>query len=72
MENHYTGEPFFIPRPGAELEDDGVLLVTVMNGLTESTYLLLLDGLTFETTAMAHLPEFIPMSIHATWVPEQL
>jgi len=71
-ENHYTGEPFFIPRPGAELEDDGVLLVTVMNGYTESSYLLLLDGLTFETIAKAPLPDFIPMSIHATWIPEIL
>jgi len=70
LENHYTGEPFFIPRPGASLEDDGVLLVTVLNGYTEESYLLLLDGLSFETIATAHLPEFIPMSIHATWVPD--
>ena len=71
-ENHYTGEPFFVPRPGAELEDDGVVLVTVLNGYTEKTYLLMLDGQTFETIAVAHLPEFIPMSIHATWVPEMV
>merc|ERR1712215_24124 len=70
IENHYTGEPYFIPRPGADLEDDGVVLVTVMNGYTEETYLLLLDGLSFETIATATLPEHIPMSIHATWVPE--
>jgi len=71
-ENHYTGEPFFIPRPGGDLEDDGVLLVTVMDGNTEQTYLLMLDGQSFETIAEAYLPEFIPMSIHGTWVPEIL
>jgi len=72
VENHYTGEPYFIPRPGAEKEDDGVLLVTVMNGYTGESYLLLLDGESFETIAKATLPEFIPMSIHATWVDEMV
>jgi len=71
-ENHYTGEPYFIPRPGAELEDDGVVLVVVLNGYTEQSYLLLLDGQTFEKMATAHLPAIIPMSIHGTWIPEIL
>ena len=34
----------FIPRPGAEKEDDGVVLVTVLNGETEQSYLLMLGG----------------------------
>jgi len=69
-ENHYTAEPIFIPRPGAEEEDDGVVLVVVMNGFTEESYLLMLDGKTFEKIAVALLPEIVPMSIHGTWVPE--
>ena len=54
----------FIPRPGSEQEDDGVLLVTVLNGETKQSYLLMLDGETFEPIAEALLPERIPMSIH--------
>jgi len=69
-EHHYNGEPFFIPNPNAESEDDGVVLVIVMNGYTEESYLLMLDGQTFDKIAVAHLPEFIPMSIHGTWVPD--
>jgi len=69
-ENHYSGEPYFVPRPGAELEDDGVVLVVMMNGYTEESYLMMLDGQTFEKIAVAPLPEIVPMSIHGTWVPE--
>jgi len=71
-ENHYNGEPMFIPRPGSEQEDDGVLLVTVLNGETKQSYLLMLDGETFEPIAEALLPERIPMSIHGYWSPDIL
>jgi len=71
-ENHYNGEPMFIPRPGAEKEDDGVVLVTVLNGETEQSYLLMLDGETFEPIAEANLPERMPMSIHGYWSPDIL
>jgi len=71
-EYHYTGEPFFIPRPDATEEDDGVILVIVLDGTTELSYLLLLDGQTFETLTEARLETFIPMSVHGTWVPEIL
>jgi len=71
-ENHYNGEPMFIPRPGAEKEDDGVVLVTVLDGDTKQSYLLMLDGETFEPIAKAILPERIPMSIHGYWSPDIL
>jgi len=65
--NHYTGEPMFIPRPGATEEDDGVLLVVVLDGSTEKSYLLLLDGKTFSALATAQLPCYIPMAFHGNW-----
>ena len=67
LENHYNGEPMFVPRPGAEKEDDGIVLVTNLNGDTKQSYLLMLDGETFEPIAQANLPERIPMSIHGYW-----
>lgn len=69
-ENHYSGEPMFIPRPGATEEDDGVVMVIVLDGTTELSYLMLLDGQTFETIAEARMDTHIPMSIHGTWVDE--
>ena len=62
----------FIPRPGAEKEDDGVVLVTVLDGDTKQSYLLMLDGETFEPISKAILPERIPMSIHGYWSPDIL
>ena len=60
----------FIPRPGATEEDDGVVMVIVLDGTTELSYLMLLDGQTFETIAEARMDTHIPMSIHGTWVDE--
>ena len=62
----------FIPRPGAEKEDDGVVLVTVLNGDTKQSYLLMLDGETVEPITHANLPEHIPMPIHGYWSPDFL
>merc|ERR1711881_78562 len=69
-EEHYSGEPIFIPRPDGTSEDDGVLLVIVLDGATQLSYLLLLDGQSFETLAEARLETFIPMSIHGSWYDE--
>ena len=66
-EHHYNGEPLFVPRPGATEEDDGIVIVIVLDGATELSYLMLLDGQTFETVAEARLDTFIPMSIHGSW-----
>merc|ERR1712088_1072993 len=34
-EEHYSGEPIFIPNPNGTSEDDGVLLVIVLDGATQ-------------------------------------
>merc|ERR1712105_184486 len=44
VDSHYPGEMFFVPRPGAEKEDDGVLLTIVFDGEQKLSYLLILDG----------------------------
>ena len=69
-EEHYSGEPIFIPNPNGTSEDDGVLLVIVLDGATQLSYLLLLDGQSFETLAEARMDTFIPMSIHGSWYNE--
>jgi carotenoid cleavage dioxygenase-like enzyme len=33
---HYPGEPIFVARPGARQEDDGILLVVVLDGEWQS------------------------------------
>jgi len=68
--NHYSGEVFFIPRPDGEAEDDGVVVVIVFDGEKEQSYLLLLDGQTFQEINYAYLPYNVPFAFHGNWFPE--
>ena len=69
-ESHYPGEVFFIPNPEGEAEDDGVIISLVFDGVREQSYVLLLDGQTFEELNTAYLPHNIPFSFHGNWFPE--
>merc|ERR1711881_548077 len=68
--SHYPGEVFFIPRPGAEAEDDGVLVTVVFDGEQKRSFLLLLDGQTFAEVNRSYLPFKVPFSFHGNWFPE--
>ncbi|KAI8668418.1 hypothetical protein NCS55_00867500 [Fusarium keratoplasticum] len=68
-EGHTPGEPVFVPRPGAEDEDDGVVLSVVVDGVTETTYLLCLDGKTMEELGRAEADFAIGMGFHGVHVP---
>ncbi|KAE8712501.1 Carotenoid cleavage dioxygenase 8 [Hibiscus syriacus] len=69
-EGAVPSEPFFVARPGATEEDDGVVisLISERNG---SGYALLLDGSTFEEIARAKLPYGLPYGLHGCWVPKE-
>merc|ERR1712203_250140 len=64
--SHYPGEVFFIPRPGAEAEDDGVLVTVVFDGEKKRSYLLLLDGQTFTEVNRPTFPSRSPSHSMAT------
>ena len=68
-DSHYPGEMFFVPRPGAEDEDDGVLMTVVFDGEQRRSYLLLLDGTTFTEVDRSYLPFRVPFSFHGNWFP---
>ena len=68
-DSHYPGEMFFVPRPGAEDEDDGVLMTVVFDGEQRRSYLLLLDGTTFTELDRSYLPFRVPFSFHGNWFP---
>jgi carotenoid cleavage dioxygenase-like enzyme len=69
VENNYPGEPWFEPRPGAASEDDGVVLSTVYDATADTSFLLVLDGQTFEEIARAPLPYRIPFGFHGMFYP---
>ncbi|NP_001312826.1 carotenoid cleavage dioxygenase 8 homolog B, chloroplastic-like [Nicotiana tabacum] len=63
-------EPFFVPRPGATEEDDGVVISMISDKNGEG-YALILDGSTFEEIARAKFPYGFPYGLHGCWVPKK-
>lgn len=62
------GEPTFIPAPNATSEDEGVVVTLVM-GATGKSFMLCLDGQTFQEVARAELPYALPYRFHGTFLP---
>jgi len=68
--SHYPAEMWFVPRPGATEEDDGVVITVVYDGTVKQSYLLMLDGQTFQEINYSYLPHNVPFSFHGNWFPE--
>ena len=66
---HTPGEPIFVPRPGAEEEDDGIILSVVFDGDSATSYLLCLDARNFVEVARATAPGPIGIGFHGLHVP---
>ena len=60
----YPGEPVFVARPGADAEDDGVLLSVVLDASAGRSYLLILDARDLTELARAQAPHHIPFGFH--------
>jgi carotenoid cleavage dioxygenase-like enzyme len=62
--DQWAGEPVFVPRPGGEDEDDGVLMSVVMDGVSGDSYLLVLDAADLSELARARAPQRVPFGFH--------
>nr|NP_001071891.1 RPE65 homolog [Ciona intestinalis]BAE73258.1 RPE65 homolog [Ciona intestinalis] len=60
----YTSEPIFVPRPGSQDEDDGVVLSTVISPTDDKTFLLILDGQSFKEIARAEIETKMSYPLH--------
>lgn len=67
------GEFVFVPKQGAELEDDGWLMGYVLDPTSQTTDLVILDASKFEDSPVARvtMPHRIPPGFHGNWVPAQ-
>lgn len=70
--NHYPAESWFVPFPSykAKHEDDGYLLVPVLDGVKKTSYIAFIDARTMVTTHRAYLPTAVPFSLHGRFFPE--
>jgi carotenoid cleavage dioxygenase len=65
-----VGEPLFIPRKGATVEDDGYVLVIYRHVPTRTSQLLILDAQNFdgEPIARVKIDTWLPTSVHGNWI----
>lgn len=66
----YPSEPIFVPAPGADEEDGGVILsVVITPKQSESNFLLVLDAKNLVELGRAEVPVQMPYGFHGTFVP---
>jgi carotenoid cleavage dioxygenase-like enzyme len=66
-EGCYVGEPVFAAAPKAAAEDDGVIFCVVLNAITGTSFLLVLDAHSFIEIARAEVPHHIPFGFHGQY-----
>lgn len=66
----YPSEPVFVPRPGGEEEDDGVVLSSVIDlkGTGRPPFLVVLDAKTFTELGRAEIPADVPFGFHGIFI----
>lgn len=69
---HTPGEPIFVPKPGSQTEDEGVILSVVFNGDTGSSYLLCLDAQTTKELGRVEVGVPVGLGFHGRYVPAVL
>ncbi|XP_069112269.1 beta,beta-carotene 15,15'-dioxygenase-like [Argopecten irradians] len=62
--HQYLTEPWFVPQPGGEDEDDGVLMASAFDGDKGMSYLLMLDPKTMTEINRSYMPTRIPFNFH--------
>uniref|UniRef100_A0A8D1QE29 Carotenoid-cleaving dioxygenase, mitochondrial n=1 Tax=Sus scrofa TaxID=9823 RepID=A0A8D1QE29_PIG len=68
-ESFYPSEPIFVPVPGTNEEDGGVILsVVITPNQNERNFLLVLDAKNFEELGRAEVPVQMPYGFHGTFV----
>jgi beta,beta-carotene 9',10'-dioxygenase len=67
----YPGEPVFVPAPGSQVEDEGVVLSVVLDAAAKRSFLLVLDAAGFHELARAEAPHHIPFGFHGDFKREE-
>lgn len=69
--NRIVGEGAFIPKPGAQGEDDGYVAAFVYDPQRDGSDLVLLDAARIDDAPVAviALPQRVPQGLHGNWIP---
>lgn len=64
---HLPSEPIFVPTPGGECEDDGVLLTVAMDTTKRASSLVVINATTMEEVGRARMPIVMGYGFHGVW-----
>ncbi|XP_063421205.1 beta,beta-carotene 15,15'-dioxygenase-like [Mytilus trossulus] len=67
VENHYASEAVFIPSPTKKTEDDGYLIVPILDGYQKKSYIAIIDAVSMEIINKADLPTYVPFNLHGRY-----
>lgn len=70
IDGHYPVEPWFVSNPDGTEEDDGYLMVPVIDGPGGRSYLAILDAKDLRLTNKAYLPTIVPYNLHGRFFPD--
>lgn len=68
--NAIAAEPIFVPNPDGKEEDDGCVLVTVLDANAKKSSLIVLDAKSMKEVANAQVPQIIPFHFHGMVRPK--
>ncbi|XP_062596350.1 beta,beta-carotene 15,15'-dioxygenase-like [Saccostrea cucullata] len=68
LPGHYPMEGWFVPDPNGSAEDDGVLMLPVLDGNQAKSYLLILDPKTLKPIAKSYTPFITPFHFHGRFI----
>lgn len=68
----YGGEAVFVPKPGANAEDDGWLITFVHDEEEQTSSLYIANAAEFTEPPVAQIimPKRVPYGFHGTWIPQ--
>ncbi len=68
----HGAEPYFVPRDGAQAEDDGYLITFVYDAGNAKSELVIIDAqdLSAAPIARVFLPARVPYGFHGSWIPD--
>eukprot|EP01111_Echinosteliopsis_oligospora_P016700 TRINITY_DN7024_c0_g1_i1.p1 TRINITY_DN7024_c0_g1~~TRINITY_DN7024_c0_g1_i1.p1 ORF type:complete len:505 (-),score=103.45 TRINITY_DN7024_c0_g1_i1:11-1525(-) len=67
--NCYPGEAVFIPTPGSDREDDGVIVTSCINVVEHISFLLILNATNLTELARCVIPYQVHYGVHSMWIP---
>ncbi|XP_050418492.2 beta,beta-carotene 15,15'-dioxygenase-like [Patella vulgata] len=70
MKYHYPSEAWFVPNPRQKSEDDGVLLLPILDGVRQKSYLAIINPKTMKIINRSYLPIVVPFSLHGRFFDE--